>query len=155
MTRQSLRFCVLGDSLAAGVGCQRPEQTPGSLLAAAPRSVGHQVDLRVHTVPRARSTALAAQVRAALATGADLALIIIGANDLTALLPPAHGAQLLHDAVADLRAAGAEVASGPGHVCSRYALVGVRMSRAVATATQVAVATSSSPVISNRMSSGG
>jgi len=105
----SLRFRVLGDSLAAGVGCQRPEQTPGHLLAAALRSAGHQVDLRVHAVARARSTELAAQVRAALTTGVDLALIIIGANDLTALLPPAHGAQLLHDAITDLRAAGAEI----------------------------------------------
>ncbi|MFL6143713.1 MAG: SGNH/GDSL hydrolase family protein [Labedaea sp.] len=106
---QSLRFRVLGDSLAVGVGCQRPEQTPGHLLAAALRAAGHHVDLRVHAVPRARSTDLAAQVRAALVTGVDLALIIIGANDLTALLPPDHGARLLHDAVSDLRAAGAEI----------------------------------------------
>jgi lysophospholipase L1-like esterase len=106
---QPLRFRVLGDSLAAGVGCQRPEQTPGRLLAAALHSAGHQVELRVQAVPRARSTDLGAQVHTALATGVDLALIIIGANDLTSLLPPASGAQLLHDAVTDLRKAGAQV----------------------------------------------
>jgi lysophospholipase L1-like esterase len=106
---QPLRFRVLGDSLAAGVGCQRAEETPGHLLATALRSAGHRIELRVHAVPRARSTDLPAQVRAALTTGVDLALIIIGANDLTALLPPARGAQLLHDAVTDLRSAGAQV----------------------------------------------
>ncbi|GAA3465111.1 SGNH/GDSL hydrolase family protein [Saccharothrix longispora] len=106
---EQLRFRVLGDSLAAGVGCARVEQTPGHLLAEVLREAGHRVDLGVHAVSGARSTGLAAQVRAAAPTGVDLALIVIGANDLTSFTPPAQGAALLHDAVADLRRAGGRV----------------------------------------------
>ena len=105
----TIRFRVLGDSLAAGVGCTRAEQSIGHLLAGALRAAGHRVELSVHAVPGARSADLAPQVRAAVATGADLALIVIGANDLTRLTPPAVGAQLLRDAVAALTGAGARV----------------------------------------------
>lgn len=105
----TLRFRVLGDSLAAGVGCARPEQTLGHLLTGTLRAAGHDVRLGVHAVPGARSTELAAQVRTAVAGGVDLALVVIGANDLAAFTPPAVGAQLLHDAVTALRRAGAQV----------------------------------------------
>ncbi|WP_238598528.1 SGNH/GDSL hydrolase family protein [Saccharothrix sp. ALI-22-I] len=126
MTEQ-LRFRVLGDSLAVGVGCARAEQTLGRLLTDVLRSAGHGVDLGVHAVSGARSTGLAAQVRAAVSTGADLALIVIGANDLTSFTLPAVGARLLHDAVLDLRRAGGQVvvATAPdlgvvSHVPSAY-----------------------------------
>jgi lysophospholipase L1-like esterase len=104
---RTLRFRVLGDSLAAGVGCTRVEQSIGHLLAGSLRAAGHDVELSVHAVPGARSADLAPQVRAAVRAGADLALIVIGANDLTRLTPPAVGARLLHDAVAELTRAGA------------------------------------------------
>jgi lysophospholipase L1-like esterase len=104
-----LRFHVLGDSLAAGVGCSRVEETVGERLAALLREEGHRVDLRVHAVSGARSSGLDAQVRAAARSGVDVALVVIGANDLTSFTPPAVGAGLLHDAVAALRRAGGEV----------------------------------------------
>ncbi|MFD4635734.1 SGNH/GDSL hydrolase family protein [Lentzea sp. NPDC058436] len=102
-----MRLCLLGDSIAAGVGSTRREDTLGPLLADALRKAGHQVDLDVRAVPGARSADLRAQVRAA--GRIDIAVIVIGANDLTRFVPPQVGAQQLHDAVADLRAAGAEV----------------------------------------------
>lgn len=105
----TIRFRVLGDSLAAGVGCTHVEQSIGHVLAGTLRAAGHRVELSVHAVPGARSADLAPQVRAAVAAGADLALIVIGANDLTRLTPPAVGARLLQDAVADLVRAGARV----------------------------------------------
>lgn len=105
----TLRFRVLGDSLAAGVGCSRVEQSIGHVLAGTLRAAGHRVELSVHAVPGATSAGLASQVRAAVAAGADLALIVIGANDLTRFTPPAVGARLLQDAVADLTRAGARV----------------------------------------------
>ncbi|WP_033431797.1 SGNH/GDSL hydrolase family protein [Saccharothrix syringae] len=105
----TLRFRVLGDSLAAGVGCTTAHQTLGHRLADVLRADGHRVDLGVHAVPGARSIDLAPQVRAAVPTGVDLALLVIGANDLTSFTPPAIGARLLHDAVANLRRAGARV----------------------------------------------
>lgn len=104
-----LRFRVLGDSLAAGVGCTRVEETLGERLAAVLRAEGHAVDLGVHAVSGARSAGLDAQVRAAVRAGVDVALVVIGANDLTSFTPPAVGARLLHEAVAGLRRAGGEV----------------------------------------------
>ncbi|MET9632278.1 SGNH/GDSL hydrolase family protein [Lentzea sp. NPDC006480] len=104
-----MRLCLLGDSIAAGVGSTRREHTLGPLLAARLRTAGHDVELRVHAVPGARSADLKTQVRAAIAGGVDLAVIVIGANDLTRFVPAHVGAQQLHDAVADLRRAGAAV----------------------------------------------
>ena len=102
-----MRLCLLGDSIAAGVGSTRREDTLGPLLAQHLRAAGHRIDLQVRAFPGARSADLRAQVRAAGAV--DVAVVVIGANDLTRFVPPEVGAQQLHDAVADLRAAGAEV----------------------------------------------
>lgn len=102
----NLRFHVLGDSLAAGVGCARAEQSIGHLLANALRAAGYGVNLSVQAVPGARSADLAPQVRNAVRAGGDLALIVIGANDLTRLTPPAVGGGLLRDAVTELDKAG-------------------------------------------------
>jgi lysophospholipase L1-like esterase len=104
-----MRLCLLGDSIAAGVGSTRREDTLGPLLTDRLRKAGHQIDLKVHAVSGARSSDLRAQVRSALASGVDIAVIVIGANDLTRFVPAHIGAQQLHDAVADLRRAGAEV----------------------------------------------
>ncbi len=104
-----MRLRLLGDSIAAGVGSTRREDTLGPLLAGRLRAAGHRVDLRVHAFAGARSADLAAQVRAALAGGVDVAVVVIGANDLTRFVPARSGAQQLHDAVADLRRGGAEV----------------------------------------------
>jgi lysophospholipase L1-like esterase len=109
----ALRFCLLGDSLAAGVGSTRPEDTLGHRLARRLRAAGHVVRLRGVAVPGARSADLERQVGAALADGADLALIVIGANDLAGFVPPAVGARQLHDAVTRLVRAGARVVVVP------------------------------------------
>ncbi|MDX8049990.1 SGNH/GDSL hydrolase family protein [Lentzea sp. BCCO 10_0798] len=104
-----MRLCLLGDSIAAGVGSTRREDTLGPLLAERLRKAGHRVDLAVHAFAGARSADLRAQVRIAVASRADVAVVVIGANDLTRFVPAHVGARQLHDAVADLRAAGAEV----------------------------------------------
>lgn len=67
----------------------------------------------VHAVPGARSAALAAQVRAALAGAPALAVVVIGANDLTRLVPPERAAQQLGEAVDELTAAGVRVVVAP------------------------------------------
>ncbi len=104
-----MRLRLLGDSLAAGIGSTRREDTLGPLLAARLRAAGHDVDLVVHAFAGARSADLSAQVRAAVTSGVDIAVVVIGANDLTRFVPAHVGAQQLHDAVADLRKAGAAV----------------------------------------------
>lgn len=104
-----MRLCLLGDSIAAGVGSTRREDTLGPLLTTRLRQAGHPVDLTVHAVPGARSADLRAQVARAVARGVDVAVIVIGANDLTRFVPAHVGARQLADAVADLRKAKASV----------------------------------------------
>ena len=64
-------------------------------------------------VPGARSRGLAAQVDRALAWRPALAVVVIGANDLTHLEPVGPAVQALADAVRRLRAASAEVVVAP------------------------------------------
>ncbi|MEU4625631.1 SGNH/GDSL hydrolase family protein [Actinoplanes sp. NPDC023801] len=109
----TLAFAVLGDSIAYGQGAARQTDTIGARLTAGLTRDGHTVDLHVFAVPGADSRGLAAQVSRATATAPDLALVIIGANDITHLVPPRQAAMLLGDAVRGLRAAGAEVVVAP------------------------------------------
>jgi len=108
-----LRFAVLGDSIAYGQGAAKPADTAAARLAAGLTGRGIDTDLRVYAVPGARSEGLAAQLKQALPWRPQLALIIIGANDLTRLIPPPQAAAQLGAAVRQLRAAGAEVVVAP------------------------------------------
>jgi lysophospholipase L1-like esterase len=102
-----VRFLVLGDSLAFGTGAARPEHTLGARLTGVLEEAGEPVDLSVVAVPGATSLDLAAQVRRA--PEADVALLVVGANDLTRQVPPAQAAAALGSAVRDLRARGTQV----------------------------------------------
>ena len=103
----TLRFLVLGDSLAFGTGAAGPQDTLGARLTRVLTDAGRTVELQVVAVPGATSLDLAAQVRRA--APADVALLVIGANDLTRQVPPAAAAQALAAAVGELRARGTEV----------------------------------------------
>jgi lysophospholipase L1-like esterase len=109
----TLAFAVLGDSIAYGQGASAPADTVGARLAAELTGAGRPTEVRVFAVPGADSRSLAAQVQRATAWKPDLALIIIGANDLTHFVPPAQAAALLSAAVRTLRAAGTEVVVAP------------------------------------------
>lgn len=109
VTGKPLRLVVLGDSIGRGIGCTRAEETLGARLAVGLAGQGVPVDLRVLAVPGARSADLLAQVPPALAHAPDLAVVVIGANDLPALTPPPEAAASLGVAVARLRRAGAQV----------------------------------------------
>ncbi|WP_308127860.1 SGNH/GDSL hydrolase family protein [Modestobacter italicus] len=103
-----VRFLVLGDSLAFGTGAASPQDTLGARLTRALRQAGHDVELQVLAVPGATSLDLAAQVRRV--TGpVDLALLVVGANDLTRQVPPAQAAAALGHAVGELGERGATV----------------------------------------------
>jgi lysophospholipase L1-like esterase len=112
-THVTLAFAVLGDSIAYGQGAARPADTVGARLTAELTALGIPAELRVFAVPGADSTTLASQVRQATAWKPGLALIIIGANDLTRFAPPQRAAQQLAGAVRALRGAGAEVVVAP------------------------------------------
>jgi lysophospholipase L1-like esterase len=100
-------LAVLGDSIAFGTGASRPADALGPRLVAALAEDGVDASLQVVAVPGAVSAGLAGQVRQV--TRADLALVVVGANDLTRLVPPATAAQQLGACVRELRQLGADV----------------------------------------------
>jgi lysophospholipase L1-like esterase len=105
----TLRFLVLGDSLAFGTGAGSAADTLGARLARSLEAAGHEVRLDVLAVPGATSLDLAAQVRQATPLQAELALLVIGANDLTRQVAPASATTALGAALRELRAAGTAV----------------------------------------------
>jgi lysophospholipase L1-like esterase len=111
--RFPLRLVVLGDSIAFGTGALRIEDTLGRRLSTALTADGFDVDLHVVAVPGAVSRDLAAQVRRVEPLAADVAVIVIGANDLARFVPPAQAAASLAAAVTALRASGADVVVVP------------------------------------------
>ena len=113
MSRTPLRFVVLGDSIAYGTGAGRIEETLGRLAAAALAAAGFDADLHVVAVPGAVSAQLPAQVRRVEPLAADLALIVIGANDLARFVPPDTAAAQLGAAVSGLRTGGTDVVVVP------------------------------------------
>jgi lysophospholipase L1-like esterase len=113
VTRTPLRLVVLGDSIAYGTGALRAEDTLGRRLSAELSADGFDVELRVLAVPGAVSGDLAAQVRRAEPFDADLAVVVIGANDLARFVPPEQAAAALAAAVTALRARGADVVAVP------------------------------------------
>jgi lysophospholipase L1-like esterase len=83
VTRGRFRLLVLGDSIAYGTGARLLEDTIGRRLVRSLEREGYDAILDVLAVPGATTRDLAAQVRRAASLGADLALIVVGANDLT------------------------------------------------------------------------
>jgi lysophospholipase L1-like esterase len=109
----TIKLAILGDSIAYGQGAADPADTVGPRLAAELTAAGSRTELRVFAVPGAQSEALAFQVGRATTWGAGLAVIIIGANDLTHFVPPDRAAAQLGAAVRSLRTSGAAVVVAP------------------------------------------
>ena len=108
-----LRLVMLGDSSAAGLGCLIPAQTPGALLAGGvARDLHRRVRLDVVAAVGARSTDLDVQADAALCQPVDIAVVMVGANDVTHRVRPGDGARDLGRVVRTLRASGAVVVVG-------------------------------------------
>jgi lysophospholipase L1-like esterase len=110
---EPISFVLLGDSTAAGYGVHRTRETPGALLATGiSRRLERPVRLRRFAMVGARSADLAPQVEAALEHAPDLAVILIGGNDVTHRTPVSVAVQHLVKAVRALREAGAQVVVG-------------------------------------------
>lgn len=108
-----LRLVMIGDSSAAGLGCDTPAQTPGALLAGGvARDLRRRVRLDSVAAVGARSTDLDNQVTRALEEHADMAVIMIGTNDVTHRVRPGEATKHLGRAVQTLRAAGVLVVVG-------------------------------------------
>ncbi|MCA0145141.1 SGNH/GDSL hydrolase family protein [Blastococcus sp. LR1] len=113
MAPSPFRLLVLGDSIAYGTGASRSEDTIGRRLATELTADGFDVDLHVLAVPGAVSADLAAQVRRAVPLEPDLALVVIGANDLARFVPAPQATAALGAAVTALRATGSDVVVVP------------------------------------------
>lgn len=103
---------VFGDSTATGYGCRTADEVPGVLLARAlAERTGKRVRLSTKAIVGATSKGLSGQVDAMFVAGPppDAAVIMIGANDVTALNGIGPSARRLGAAVWRLRASGAVV----------------------------------------------
>jgi lysophospholipase L1-like esterase len=109
----SLRLALLGDSIAAGVGAADAADTLAPRLAAELAAAGLPALACVFAVPGAVSADLGRQVVRARAWPPDVAVVVVGANDLTRLVPAAQAAGHLRRAVRELRGLGAEVVLAP------------------------------------------
>lgn len=109
----AIKIVLLGDSSAAGYGVELIEETPGALLASwAAGQADRRVHLRAFAKIGARSSDLEGQVDRALPTGPDVAVILIGANDVTHRVSPAASVRHLADAVRRLEEAGVATVVG-------------------------------------------
>lgn len=108
-----LRLALLGDSLAAGLGVDEAEQLPGVVLARGlAEETGRPVQMDTLAICGCTSRRLGEQVEAALIDPPDAAIVMIGANDVTRLMPPWESAKLLGQVVSRLRSAGSTVIVG-------------------------------------------
>lgn len=109
----ALKIVVFGDSSACGYGVDRVEETPGSLLASGAADQGdRRIYLRTFCVVGAVSADLEKQIDRALPIEPDVALILIGANDVTRRTLPSESVAHMAAGVRRLRAAGVEVVVG-------------------------------------------
>jgi lysophospholipase L1-like esterase len=110
----TLDLLVAGDSIAAGLGAQLPKETLGARLATRlARATRRAVRLRTVAEVGAESSMLAAQL-AGLPPSyrPDVAVIVVGGNDVTHRVPVAESVRHLAEAIAALRGRGAAVVVG-------------------------------------------
>lgn len=142
-----LLLALLGDSSAAGFGVEAAHETPGALIAAGLSEIaGRPVQLVNAAKVGARSADLLGQVQVVLRSQADVAVIMVGANDVTHRVRPSTSVRQLSEAVRLLRAAGAEIVVGTcpdlgtvEPIGQPLRLLARRWSRALAAAQTIAV----------------
>ncbi len=109
----AIKVALIGDSSAAGYGLRMVEETPGALLGSGLASrANRRVHLGAFCVSGAKSSDLVGQVRAALLTGPHVAVIMIGANDVTHRMLPSESVRFLSEAVRHLLDADVAVVVG-------------------------------------------
>jgi lysophospholipase L1-like esterase len=108
-----LAFAVLGDSLAAGLGAETDDKLPGVRLAKGlAEEGGRPVRLTTHAISGSRTSDLDEQIDVALINPPNLALVIVGGNDVTTRMRVGTSAALLARQVRRLTEAGTTVVVG-------------------------------------------
>ncbi len=105
---------VLGDSIAAGLGADKPSHTLGARVARAlAKRTGRAVRLHTAAVVGAESSALAGQLATLPAAySPDVAVVIVGGNDVTHRVPVSESVDHLKQCVRALQERGARVVVG-------------------------------------------
>jgi len=106
-----LRLLMVGDSIAAGLGADKPKHTLGARLAKGlADQTGRSVRLRTAAVVGSEASMLDAQLDSLpLGYKPDIAVIAVGGNDVTHRVRTARSAADLGAAIVRLRSMGAEV----------------------------------------------
>lgn len=110
-----LHVMVFGDSTATGYGCTSAEEVPGVLIARGlAERTGSRIRLSTKAIVGATSKGVCGQVDAMFVAGPppDAAVMMLGANDVTALNGVGPSAQRLALTVRRLRTHGAVVVVG-------------------------------------------
>ncbi len=108
-----ITLALLGDSIAFGQGASSDDDTIGARIVRALSADQVSAEVRVFAVPRARSDQLGTQTAQALSEPPQVAVILVGANDLTHFVPPEQAAAHLGTAVRRLLGAGVQVVVAP------------------------------------------
>jgi lysophospholipase L1-like esterase len=109
----AIKIALLGDSSAAGYGVDRIVETPGAFLGSGlAAQADRRVHLRTYAKVGAQSSDLDDQIDLALPGDPDLAVVLIGANDVTHRVRPSQSVRYLADAVRRLLDAGVLVLVG-------------------------------------------
>ena len=109
----AIKIALIGDSSAAGYGVQKVEQTPGAQLASGlVEGADRRVYLRSFAFVGAQSRDLDEQISHALPMEPDVAVILIGVNDVTHTVRPSESVRLLELGVRRLLDANVEVVVG-------------------------------------------
>lgn len=111
---EPVELVVLGDSIAAGLGAERRKDTLGARLAKGlARRVHRPVRLRTAAIVGAESSVLAEQIDGLPADyRPDLAVIVVGGNDVTHRVPVAISVGHLEEAIRRLQQRGTAVVVG-------------------------------------------
>jgi lysophospholipase L1-like esterase len=110
-----LHLMIFGDSTATGYGCHVADEVPGVLIARGlAEESGKRIRLSTKAIVGATSKGLSGQIDAMFVTGPppDAAVVMIGANDITAVNGIGPSARRLGAAVRRLRGSGAVVVVG-------------------------------------------
>ena len=147
-----VHLMVFGDSTATGYGCVVADEVPGVLIARGlAEESGKRIRLNTKAIVGATSKGLSGQIDAMFVAGPppDAAVVMIGANDVTAVNGIGPSARRLGEAVRRLRASGAVVVVG---TCPDFGVItaipqplrlvartiGLRLARAQAAAVRAA-----------------
>ena len=147
-----VHLMVFGDSTATGYGCVVADEVPGVLIARGlAEQSGKRIRLSTKAIVGATSKGLSGQIDAMFVAGAppDAAVVMIGANDVTALNGIGQSARRVGAAVSRLRGSGAVVVVGtcpdfgvitaiPQPLRTVARTIGLRLARAQAVAVRAA-----------------